>query len=106
MKPMSFEESQNFKVYCDAGNSNRHEVAADSLLLQIEQQIRRNGKDEMWVSLQVKGKKQPDGSLSIQVVLFNPDWDEPLRIASIQSNPTNGNGTTPALQCDLEQKQL
>lgn len=106
MKAMEFQNSQNFRVYCDAGNSDRHEVATDSLLLQIEQQIRRNGKDEMWVSLQVKGRKQPDGSLAIQVVIFNPDWDEPLRIASIQSNPNNGHCTAPALQCDLEQRQL
>lgn len=93
-------------MFCDAGNSDRHELATDSLLLQIEQRIRREGEDEMWVSLHIKCKEQSDGSLAIQVVIFNPDWDEPLRIASVQSNPNNGNCTAPALQCDLEQRHL
>lgn len=43
MKAEECKDNRNFKVFCDAGNSDRHEVATDSLLLQIEQQIRRFG---------------------------------------------------------------
>jgi hypothetical protein len=39
-------------------------------------------------------------------VVFHPDWDEPLRIASIQSNPSDGNTREPTLRCDFEQKRL
>jgi hypothetical protein len=76
-----------------------------SVLVQIEQRIRREGKEEMWVSLQVKCDEREDGSLTVQVVLCNPDWDEPLRIASIQSNPENANAPAPILRCDLQQKE-
>jgi len=99
-------DNQKFKVRCHAGNSHHHELASDSVLVQIEQRIRREGKEEMWVSLQVKCDEKEDGSLGIQVVLCNPDWDEPLRIASIQSNPKNGDSAEPVLRCDLEQKEF
>jgi hypothetical protein len=100
------QDNQKFKVRCHAGNSGHHELASDSVLLQIEQRIRREGKEEMWVSLQVKCDETEDGSLAVQVVLCNPDWDEPLRIASIQSNPRNPNVAEPVLRCDLNPKEL
>jgi len=99
-------DNQKFKVRCHAGHSDHHELASDSVLLQIEQRIRREGKEEMWVSLQVKCDEKEDGSLAVQVVLCNPDWDEPLRIASIQSNPKNPGAAEPILRCDLNQKEL
>jgi len=99
-------DNQKFKVRCHAGDSDHHELASDSVLVQIEQRIRREGREEMWVSLQVKCHEKEDGSLAVQVVVCNPDWDEPLRIASIQSNPQNGNSADPVLRCDLEQKEF
>ena len=99
-------DNQKFKVRCHSGNSDHHELASDSVLVQIEQRIQREGKEEMWVALQVKCDEKEDGSLAVQVVVCNPDWDEPLRIASIQSNPKNGNSAEPALRCDLEQNEL
>jgi|SRR5712691_11487317 len=98
--------NQKFKVRCHVGDSDDVEVASDSVLVQIEQRIRREGKAEMWVSLQVRCKEQEDSSLAVQVVICNPDWDEPLRIASIQSNPRNANAAEAVLRCDLEQKEL
>jgi hypothetical protein len=50
--------------------------------------------------------EKDDGSLAVQAVLCNPDWDEPLRIASIQSNPKNSDAAEPVLRCDLDQKEL
>jgi len=100
------QDNQKFKVRCHSGNSVHHELASDSVLLQIEQRIRREGREEMWVSLQVKCNEKEDGTLAVQVVLCNPDWDEPLRIASIQSNPKNGTAADPVLKCDLEKKEF
>src|SRR5713226_7330149 len=99
-------DNQKFKVRCHAGDWGNLELASDSVLVQIEQRVRREGKEEMWVSLQVKCDENEDGSLAVQVVICNPDWDEPLRIASIQSNPKNGCAPAPILRCDLEQKEL
>jgi len=100
------QDNQKFKVRCHSGNSVHHELASDSVLLQIEQRIRREGREEMWVSLQVKCDENEDGTLAVQVVLCNPDWDEPVRIASIQSNPKNGTAADPVLKCDLEKTEF
>jgi hypothetical protein len=98
---------QKFKVRCHAGDSDHQlELASNSVLIQIEQRIRREGNEEMWVSLQVKCDEKEDGSLVVQVVIYNPDWDEPLRIASIQSHPKNASAPAPVLRCDLVQKEL
>jgi hypothetical protein len=99
-------DERKFKVHCHVGDAKHIELAGDSPLVQIEQRIRREGKEEMWVSLQVKCKKQDNGSLAVEVVICNPDWDEPRRIALIQSNPADLSAHTPVLRCDLEQTDL
>ncbi len=106
MRAKECRDDHKFKVCCHAGDSDHLELVGDSVLVQIEQRIRRAGKEEMWVSLQVKCKEQGDGSLATQVVICNPDWDEPLRIACIQSNPTDPDPAAPILRCDLEHKDL
>ena len=55
---------------------------------------------EIWESVGVEGKEQPDGSLLVRILIFNPDWDEPLQIASIQSRPDDADCLTP-LGCNL-----
>ena len=85
---------------------NDPEVVSDAVSVTIGQQIRREGKEEFWDSLLVECKEQGDGSLTVDVVVFHPRWDEPLRIASIQSHPSDGNAAEPTLRCDFEQKRL
>ena len=99
-------DSRKFGVRCDAGNAGRLEVGSDSVSIRIEQRIRNEGKDELWGSLLVECKEQDDGSLAVEVVAFHPNWDEPLRIASIQSNPCDKTSPEPTLRCDFEQKHL
>jgi len=82
------------------------EVVSDAVSVTIGQQIRREGKEEFWDSLLVECKEQDDGSLTVDVVVFHPRWDEPLRIASMQSRPSDGNAAEPTLRCDFEQKRL
>jgi hypothetical protein len=99
-------EHRKFEVCCNAGEPGHLEVATDAVSVRIGQRIRKNGHEEVWDSLLVQCKEQDDGSLAVEVVVYHPDWDEPLRIASIQSNPSNGNGKAAALRCDFQQKQL
>jgi hypothetical protein len=95
-----------FKVSCKAGEIGYLEVASDSVGIRIGQSISRDGKEEMWESLQVTCNRQENGVLALEVVVFHPEWDEPLRIASIQSS-TDGQSTDSApLRCDLNHKQL
>jgi hypothetical protein len=95
-----------FEVRCHAGDAGHLEVASDSVSVRVGQRIRREGKEELWGSLLVECKENDDGSLAVEVVVCHPDWDEPMRIASIQSNPSDEKAAEPTLRCDFEQKQL
>ena len=99
-------ESRKFGVRCHAANAGHLEVASDCVSVRIEQKLRHDGKEEFWGSLLVECKELDDGSLAVDVVVFHPDWDEPLRIASIRSNPSNQNAAEPTLRCDFEKKHL
>lgn len=96
---------QKFEVRCDAGDAGHLQAASDSVSVQIGQKIRLNGKEEVWGSLLVQCKEQPDGTLEVEVLVFHPDWDEPIRLASIQSNCANGNSSQTALQIEYLLKQ-
>ena len=106
LKPSAGQDCRKFEVRCHAGNVGHLEVASDAVSVKIGQAIRKEGKEEFWGSLLVECKEQDDGSLMVEVVVFHPDWDEPLRIASIQSNPSDKNAPEPAIRCDFEQKRL
>jgi len=95
-----------FEVRCHAGNSGHLEVASDSVSVRIGQRIRKEGKEELWSSLLVECKEQDDGSLAVEVVVFHPDWEEPVRIASLQSRPCDVSPAKAGLRCDLEHKQV
>ena len=99
-------DCRKFEVRCHAGDAGHLEVASDSVSVRVGQRIRRDGKQELWGSLLVECEEQDDGSLTVEVVVFHPDWDEPLRIASIQSKPSDENAVAPTLRCDFQQKQL
>ena len=95
-----------FEVRCHAGNAGHLEVASDSVSVRIGQRICREGKQELWGSLLVECKEQDDGSLAVEVVVFHPDWEEPVRIASLQSGPCDASPAKAGLRCDLEHKQV
>jgi hypothetical protein len=73
-----------FRVSCDATRVGRFLAETDSLWVRVGQRILRRGTQELWDSIAVEGKKEPDGSLVTRVLVFNPDWDEPLQIACIR----------------------
>jgi|SRR5580704_8165961 hypothetical protein len=106
LNPSTTHDCRKFEVRCHAGNAGHLEVASDAVSVKVGQRIRREGKEEFWGSLLVECKEQDDGSLAVEVVVFHPDWDEPLRIASIQSSPPDGNLERSTLRFDFEQKRL
>lgn len=99
-------ESRKFGVRCHAGTAGHLEVTSDAVSVRVGQRIRNDGKEELWDSLLVECKEQDDGSLAVEVVVFHPNWDDPLRIASIQSNPFDKNAPEPTFRCDFQQKRL
>ena len=76
-------------------------VGAESVSVKVGQRLRREGGQEIWHSVGVYAKEEEDGTLVVQVLVFNPDWDEVLQIASIKSRPRDGGCDTP-LGCNLD----
>jgi hypothetical protein len=93
--------SERFRVRCEAGNDNRFRVTTESLTVIVGQQVLREGALEMWDSVSIHAKKDQEGNLVVEVLVFNPDWDEPLRIASVRSRPQDATCLT-ALGCCLD----
>jgi hypothetical protein len=93
--------SPGFRVSCDAGETGKFQAETDSLWVRVAQRIRRRGTEEMWDSVAIESTAEPDGTLVLRVIVFNPDWDEPLQIASIRSRPRDLDSLTP-LGCNLD----
>ncbi|MGH7744927.1 MAG: hypothetical protein ACREQ5_09005 [Candidatus Dormibacteria bacterium] len=90
----------NFLVDCHADQAHRFLAEADSVWVNVGQRVRLRNMNQIWESIAVECKEQEDGSLLVRVLVFNPDWDEPLQIASIQSRPHDASCLT-ALGCNL-----
>jgi hypothetical protein len=89
-----------FRIRCDAGDDNRFGVHAESLTVTVGQHVLRNDALEMWDSVSIYATQDAEGTLVIEVLVFNPDWDEPLRIVSIRSRPQDATCLT-VLGCCL-----
>lgn len=98
-------DAGGFRVSCDAAKAGRFLVETDSLWVRVDQRVLRRGTQEMWDSIAVEGKKEEDGTLVVRVLVFNPDWDEPLQIACIRSRPHDPECLTP-LGCNLDHVAL
>lgn len=91
----------SFSVRCEAGDDNRFRVTTEFLTVTVGQRVLREGALEMWDSVSIYAKEDQEGNLVVEVLVFNPDWDEPLRIASIRSRPQDPTCLT-ALGCCLD----
>lgn len=94
-------DKRRFQVSCNAEPIGAFDAGANSIVVTVGQRIRREDHEEIWDSVSVYAKEERDGNLTIQVLVFNPDWDEPLRIACIRSRPQDATCLT-ALGCCLD----
>lgn len=94
-----------FLLDCDAGPAGRFRANAGSAWIKVGQRVQRHGTQEMWDSVAVEAKEEEDGTLVVRVIVFNPDWDEPLQIASLRSRPHDRDFLT-ALGCNLNHAQI
>jgi hypothetical protein len=102
MKPaINMQEQMHFQVNCRAEGVGEFAAPGESVAVTVGQEILRRGTPEVWESVGVYAKEEPDGTLSVRVVVFNPDWDEPLQIACIRSRPRDPGCLTP-LGCCLD----
>jgi hypothetical protein len=98
--------NKGFRVSCDADRAGCFRALTDSLVIHIGQEIQRNGKEEMWESVSVLCQEEDDGSLSVRVLVFNPDWDEGLQIACVRSWPCSDSANLTPLGCNLDHVTL
>lgn len=76
-----------FRLSCDAGEAGQFLADSDSILVTVGQRIRHLDTQGMWDSVVVEGKAEQDGTLTVRLLVSNPDWDERLQIACIRSRP-------------------
>ncbi len=95
-------DRRKFQVQCDAGSQGRFEVGTDTLSVRVGQRMRAGKEEEMWDSVHILCKEQSDGSLTVEVLVCNPDWEEAQTIAAIHSRPQESDTAAPGLKCDLE----
>ena len=93
--------SPGFRVSCEAANTGTFQAETDSLWVRVGQRVRRRGTEEMWDSVAIESTTEQDGTLVLRVIVFNPDWDEPLQIAAIRSCPQDLESRT-SLGCNLD----
>ncbi len=94
-------ESQ-FRVSCKAAGENRFCVKTESVSVTVGQLIQDHGGGRMWDSVGVYAQEDRDRTLVVRVMVFNPDWDEPLQIACIRSRPGEASTNGAALGCNLD----
>ena len=75
-----------FQVNCSASPVGSFRAGADSLSLTIGQRIRRLGMEEIWDCVAIRCREE-GGELKARVLVCHPDWDEPLQVACIRSQP-------------------
>ncbi len=97
--------ADSFWVSCDAGKAGQLRVETDSVWVRVGQRVRRRGTEQMWDSVAIESTARQDGTLVVRIIVFNPDWDEPLQIASIRSRPNEPDCLT-ALGCNLDHVAL
>ena len=102
MDLMAPPDRRKFQVRCDAGAQGRFEVGTDTLSVCIGQRMRTGKEEEMWDSVQILCKEQSDGSLTVEVIVCHPDWEESKTIGAIHSGLQDSGTASPSLRCDLQ----
>ena len=101
MDVLSVKDSRKFEVECRAGDAGRLSVGSEFVSVKVGQRVRRDGAEEIWHSVGVCAQEDESGNLVIRVLVFHPDWEEPLQIATIKSRPGDGD-CQATLGCNLD----
>jgi hypothetical protein len=94
-----------FAVRCESGNLETAANAGRRLSVFISQLVRSHGVEQIWDTVIMHCDEDPDGTLTLKVIVSNPDWDERLQIAALRSRPSDPNSLT-ALACNLDHRRI
>jgi hypothetical protein len=103
---LRIDQLADFHVSCRAGETGSLNVATDGASFVIAQRICLNGNKQLWESLQVSCHKEEDGTLAVQVLVWDPKSEDALQIALLRSRPDEITDNLQALECCLEHKIL
>jgi hypothetical protein len=77
-----------FRVSCDAGRAGRLDVGTAALSVAVGLRTSRSGREEVCDAVLLNCEEHSDGSRSISVLFFHPDWPEGREVARIDSQAT------------------
>lgn len=93
-----------FETRCEP----RHPTApftSAGLSVFVSQQIRKGGREVSWDSLIIRCDEETNGTITVRVIISNPDWRHWMQIACICSRPGDEQSAT-ALECNLEHEEV
>jgi hypothetical protein len=90
-------DGRAFQVDCSADPAGSFHTGAARLSVTIGQRIRRPGGEEMWDSVTIQCREE-GRELAIRVLVCNPDWDGPVQIACVRSQPKI-DSQVPLVEC-------
>jgi hypothetical protein len=96
----------DFHVNCAAAEAGSLNVAAGAVSITVAQRVRLEGKEQFWESIQLRCQKEEDGSLTVQIRLWDPKLEDALQIAFLRSRPDDCAEDQAVLEYDLSQKLL
>lgn len=94
-----------FSARCEVRDTSSSFKNVQNLRLSISQRLRTRGVEQSWDTVVVQCGEECDGTLTVKVIISNPDWDEPLQIANLRSRPCDVNSLT-ALGCNLDHQSI
>lgn len=94
-----------FSARCEVRDTSDSFRNVQNLRLSISQRLRTHGVEQSWDTVIIQCGEECDGTLTVRVIISNPDWDEPLQIANLRSRPSDLNSLT-ALGCNLDHKSI
>lgn len=93
-----------FETRCEP----RHPTApftSAGLSVFVSQRIRKAEKEVSWDSVIIRCDEETDGTITVRVILSNPDWRHWVQIACIRSRPGDDQSTL-ALECNLAHEEV
>ena len=94
-------DDRRFQVSCKADPTGILATSAKAVVVTVGQRVRGENQEEMWDSVSIAAEEHANGDLTIKVLVFNPDWDEPRQVACIRSHPHDVSCIAP-VSCHLD----
>jgi hypothetical protein len=96
----------SFRISCEARDAGSLHVATDHVSFTLAQRVRFEDAEQLWESVQLHCQKEDDGSLTVQILLWDPKLEDALQIAFLRSRPDETSANCESLEFDLIRKKL